>query len=77
MPSIKLHIDANKKAQRKDLWKQPFEGKEYYQWYSVIEQAVRNCPQAKQYTVAIACPHWSIKQQYPPNLPLYVVEVKE
>ena len=154
---------AFKKAQRKDLWKQPFEQKEYYKWYSVIEQAVRNCPQAKQYTivsdregdiyealcgysqkgwgyvvrssydrnlsplcsgsspaftqekslhkalnswqvqgccsiklpktdkrsahqahlevkfgqVTIACPHWSIKQQYQPNLPLYVVEVKE
>ena len=43
---------AFKKAQRKDLWKQPFEQKEYYKWYSVIEQALRNCPQAKQYTIA-------------------------
>ncbi len=154
---------AFKKAQRTDLWKQPFEQKEYYKWFSVIEQAVNNCPNAQQYTivsdregdvyealcgyhqkgwgyvvrssydrklsplantenselissqtlhkalnswevqgcyslklpktdkrsahqahlaikfgqVAITCPNWSIKQQYEPILPLYVVEVKE
>jgi hypothetical protein len=156
---------AFKKKQRKDLWKQPFEQKEYYKWYSVIEKAVNNCPYAKQYTivsdregdvyealcgyhqkgwdyvvrssydrklsplahtegnepissqektlhkaldswevqgcyslklpktdkrsvhqahldikfgqVVISWPNWSIKQQYEPTLPLYVVEVKE
>jgi hypothetical protein len=42
---------ALKKAKRKDLWKQPFEQKEYYKWYSAIEQAVANCPNAEKYTV--------------------------
>lgn len=152
---------AFKKAQRKDLWKTPFEEKEYYKWYSVAEQAVSNSSQAAQHTiisdregdvyeaicgyqgkgwdyivrssydrklspldsidnkvtektlhkaietweiqgsysldlpktdkrsahtahidlkfgqVAITCPNWTVKQEYPKSSQLYVVEVKE
>jgi Transposase DDE domain len=42
---------AFKKQKHQKLWKQPFEQKEYYKWYSAIEQAVANCPTAASYTV--------------------------
>jgi len=49
---ITAEKDAETKAlRRKNTWKIPFKEKERYKWYSVAEEAIRNCPGAARYTI--------------------------